>query len=35
MNTFLCTWNPDKFDWSDLRQKIKEFETVGYRIEYN
>tara|TARA_B110000091_G_scaffold170098_1_gene182582 strand:- start:228 stop:1049 length:822 start_codon:yes stop_codon:yes gene_type:complete len=30
MNTFLCTWNPDKFDWSDLRQKIKEFETVGY-----
>ncbi|GAB3533154.1 hypothetical protein GCM10027443_18160 [Pontibacter brevis] len=30
METYLFTWNPDKWDWSDLEQGIKQLETIGY-----
>lgn len=30
MNTFLFTWNPNKWDWVDLTESIERLETVGY-----
>lgn len=30
MNTYLFTWNPNKWDWVDLKESIEHLETVGY-----
>ena len=30
MDTYLFTWNPNKWDWVDLTQSIEHLETVGY-----
>jgi 5-methylcytosine-specific restriction protein A len=30
LNTYLFTWNPDKWDWADLQENIEQLETVGY-----
>ena len=30
MNTFLFAWNPNRWDWVDLKESIDQLETVGY-----
>lgn len=30
MNTFLLVWNPNKWNWDDLQEKINHLETIGY-----
>lgn len=30
IDTFLFTWNPQKWDWIDLRESIEHLEKVGY-----
>lgn len=30
INTYLFTWNPNKWDWTDLQESIERLETVGY-----
>ena len=30
MNTFLFAWNPNRWDWVDLKESIEHLETVGY-----
>jgi 5-methylcytosine-specific restriction protein A len=30
MDTYLFTWNPNKWDWVDLAESIEHLETVGY-----
>jgi 5-methylcytosine-specific restriction protein A len=30
MNTFLFAWNPNRWDWEDLRESIEHLEKVGY-----
>lgn len=32
LNTFLITWNPQKWDWVDLQESIEHLEKVGYVI---
>jgi 5-methylcytosine-specific restriction enzyme A len=29
MNTFLFAWNPEKWDWTNLKQNIEELEKTG------
>ena len=30
INTYLFTWNPDKWDWCDLKENIRSLNSVGY-----
>ena len=32
INTFLFTWNPQKWDWIDLQESIDHLENVGYVV---
>ena len=30
MNTFLFTWNPKRWDWTNLKESVDQIETIGY-----
>jgi 5-methylcytosine-specific restriction protein A len=33
MNTFLFAWNPDKWEWSDLEQDVKDLAETGIFVD--